>query len=51
MSNAVANGARTGSDVAEKLRRAAKLSREMIGTAGFDGYFKRVNGAAKEILG
>ena len=51
MSTVVANGARTGSDVAEKLRRAAKLSREMIGTAGFDGYFKRVNGAAKEILG
>src|SRR5437868_11997396 len=51
MSTVVANGARTGSDVAEKLRRAAKLSREMIGTAGFDGYFKRVNRAAKEILG
>src|SRR5437868_11704870 len=51
MSSVVANGERTGSDVAENLRRAAKLSREMIGTAGFDGYFKRVNGAAQEILG
>src|SRR5438309_1904558 len=50
MSTVVANGARTGSDVAENLRHAAKLSREMIGTAGFDGYFKRVNESAQEIL-
>lgn len=51
MSSAIANGARNGSGVGDHVRRAATLSREMIGTAGFDGYFKRVNGAAKKILG
>ena len=51
MSSGVANGARNGSGVGDNLRRAATLSREMIGTAGFDGFFKRVNGAARQILG
>jgi len=51
MRTGLANGARNGSGVGDNLRRAATLSREMIGTAGFDGYFKRVNGAAKQILG
>ncbi len=35
----------------EEMRRAAKLSLEIIGTAGFDGYFKRLNAAAEKILG
>lgn len=51
MSTSLANGTRNGSGVGDNLRRAAKLSREMIGTAGFDGYFKRINGAGKKILG
>ena len=35
----------------EELDCAAKLSLEIIGTAGFDGYFKRLNAAAERILG
>src|SRR5260370_23731140 len=35
----------------EQMRRAAKLSLEIIGTAGFDGHFKRLNDAAEKILG
>jgi PAS domain S-box-containing protein len=35
----------------EQMRRAAKLSLEIIGTAGFDGHFKSLNDAAEKILG
>jgi PAS domain S-box-containing protein len=40
-----------GKSTDEELDCAAKLSLEMIGTAGFDGYFKQLNAAAEKILG
>jgi len=40
-----------GKSADEELDCAAKLSLEMIGTAGFDGYFKQLNAAAEKILG
>ncbi len=42
-------GAETSAD--KELQEASKLSLEVIGTAGFDGYLKNLNDAAEKILG
>ncbi len=37
--------------VDDEMLHATKLSLEIIGTAGFDGYFKQLNAGAEKILG
>ncbi len=47
-------GERESPDVQQQLRRAVRhveLSRDLLITAGFDGYFKQVNGAWVEAFG